>query len=136
MRRSIWFTRVAGAVVSASLLLGVSAVPAEASERHFIHITTHGAPTWWADAQLYAQDGTQVFSWSQGRKIGGSDRWNFTWNGDRGWIDVRVKGVVQVAHPAEAVTRTKLSLDRDYCFQTSADGHAKYTGDSETGGCH
>lgn len=123
MRRSKWFARVGAVAVSAGLLAGISTVPANAaSERHFIHITTHGAPTWWADAQLYSENGTQVYTWGQGRKIGGSDRWRFTWNGDKGHIDVQVKGLRQVVNSPDAVKKTSLALDRDYCFQISAEG--------------
>ncbi|MFD8493090.1 hypothetical protein [Amycolatopsis sp. NPDC059657] len=137
MRRSKLFTRSMGIVLSLGVLLGISAAPANAAtQRHFIHITTHGLPIWEANAELYLPGGKQVYKWKVGRTSGGSERWNFTSNGDNGgWLDVGVRGLVKAGSRPEGITKTGLTLDRNYCFQIDARGHAKYTGDSINGNC-
>lgn len=136
MRMLKRFTSLVGIVISAGLLLGLSAVPAgAATQRHFVLISTKGAPIWWADAQLYGESGNRLYSWQVSSKSGGRELWFFNWGGENGWIDVKVQGLVQVAR-RETTTKGHLRLDRDYCFRVTADGHPRYTGDSVTGGCN
>lgn len=122
-------------MTSVCLLLSLAAAPASATnERHFLLITTHGAPWWRADAQLYAQNGTRAYQWGSGEKHGGRVKWEFTWRGDKGWLDFYVASFDGLQDTSAA--KTHLRLDRDYCVMITAGGHPRYTGDSVTGGCN
>ncbi|MET9915231.1 hypothetical protein ABZZ74_52950 [Streptomyces sp. NPDC006476] len=127
-------TRTAAILAALSLSLGITAVDAgsanaAAGDRHFVLISTHAAPLWRANAQLYAGRGNLVYSWVQNTRSGGRALWYFTDGGDGGSISVEVEGT-------NKVSLTKVPLDRDYCFSVSAGGDPNYTGDSITGGCN
>ena len=100
---------------------------ADAGNRHFIHIATHGAPSWDARAWLYDGKGTEVYSWKELNKFGNYVQWEFTDGNDGGSITVEIDAV-------RKLTET-FDLDRDQCFLVDAGGFPKYTGDSVTGGC-
>ncbi|MFD8500197.1 hypothetical protein [Amycolatopsis sp. NPDC059657] len=131
------FTPLATILLSAGMLLGLVAAPANAAavSRHFILISTHGAPSWSARAELYHADGTgTVYTWRQKRRIGGRALWYFNAN-DKYSLLVSLHGVT--SYPGgEDVYKTALPADRDYCFRVDAVGNPYYTGDSRTGGCN
>lgn len=130
------FTLSTTIMASAGLLLGLAAAPASATiQRHFIQVSTHGSPSWSADATLYdSKNGTTIYTWKQDRRIGGRALWYF--NADaQSRLNISLHGVT--AYPyGEDVKLRSLLADRDYCFRVNATGYPFYTGDSVTGGCN
>ncbi len=100
----------------------------DAGHRHFIHIATHGAPLWTAEAWLMDGQGHSVYRWREANKSGDYALWYFTNGGDGGKVRVTIKsdgGDLTDVYP----------LDRDHCFLVDALGDSRYTGDNVTGGC-
>jgi hypothetical protein len=110
--------------------------PAATGTKHFIHIGTHGAPLWHAEATLYDGDGNEVYHWRThapfGWKSGGSALWYFTYYGAGGSVDVHLVGD---NIGKSKINETGLSLDRDHCFLVHTAGNTEYTGDSLTSTC-
>lgn len=126
---------VLGAVLAAGVGAAVmsTATGALASERHFIKVSTHGAPTWSASGDLYAADGTRVYHWHEHHVGGNYALWRWTWNGDKGWVNASVSSSIGGVPSGTSIS--KKPLDRDYCFLVDALGGVSYSGDSKTGNC-
>jgi hypothetical protein len=110
--------------------------PAATGAKHFIHIGTHGAPLWRAEALLFDGKGNEVYHWRThttfGWKSGGSALWYFTYYGDGGHVNVRLQGDQILT---STITQTNLSLDRDHCFLVYKSGAVGYTGSSADSTC-
>jgi hypothetical protein len=130
MKKSKLATILGALTLTAGIAVaGSGSADAALGDRHFILITSKGAPLWKGDAQVYDGQKTLVANFKQTLRSGGRVKWEFTDPGPGGKINYKI------GDDANQLVG-ELDTDRDHCFlETAGGGSPKYTGDSLKGGC-